>query len=98
VGVLIFFLPEFLFILFWGACKVSNSYDMPLLGFSNGGKKNNKKRKICKIVAYGCQTPSAQRRSDQFFLYTQVSKGDRNGILLNACPTNMQSKPWFPID
>ena len=23
------------------------------------------KRKICKIVAYGCQTPSAQRRSDQ---------------------------------
>ena len=38
-------------------CKVSNSYDMPLLGFSNGGSKNknnNKKRKgkICKIVAY----------------------------------------------
>jgi hypothetical protein len=45
---------------------------MPLLGFSNGGKnkkkkvKRKKKRKICKIVAYGCQTPSAQRRSDQF--------------------------------
>jgi hypothetical protein len=43
---------------------------MPLLGFSNGGKKKKKltttrKRKICKIVAYGCQTPSAQRRSDQ---------------------------------
>jgi hypothetical protein len=24
-----------------------------------------RKRKICKIVAYGCQTPSAQRHSDQ---------------------------------
>jgi hypothetical protein len=36
----------------------------PLLGFSNGGKKK-KKRKKCKIVAYGCQTPSAQRRSHQ---------------------------------
>jgi hypothetical protein len=42
---------------------------MPLLGFSNGGnnkkKEKKRKRKICKIVAYGCQTPSAQRRSDQ---------------------------------
>jgi hypothetical protein len=31
-------------------------------------KKTRKKRKIWKIVAYGCQTPSAQRRSDQFFM------------------------------
>jgi hypothetical protein len=28
-------------------------------------EKKKKKGKICKIVAYGCQTPSAQRRSDQ---------------------------------
>jgi hypothetical protein len=41
-------------------------YDNPFWGFSNGGnKKKTRKRKICKIVAYGCQTPSAQRRSDQ---------------------------------
>jgi hypothetical protein len=35
------------------------------LGFRNGGNKKRRKRKICKIVAYGCQTPSAQRCSDQ---------------------------------
>jgi hypothetical protein len=39
-------------------------YDNSFWGFSNGGKKRDEK--ICKIVAYGCQTPSAQRRSDQF--------------------------------
>jgi hypothetical protein len=27
------------------------------------------KRKICKIMAYGCQKPSAQRRSDQLWRY-----------------------------
>ena len=48
-------------------CKISNSYDMPFCGFRyHGNKKNNKKRLISKIVAYGCQTTSAQRRSDQF--------------------------------
>jgi hypothetical protein len=31
----------------------------------NGGKNNKRDEKIWKIVAYGCQTPSAQRRSDQ---------------------------------
>jgi hypothetical protein len=43
-------------------------YDNPFWGFSNGGKnkkKEKRKRKICKIVVYGCQTPSALRRSDQ---------------------------------
>ena len=45
--------------------KFSEPYDMPLLGFSNGGNKKRKKRKISKRVAYGCQTPSAQRCSDQ---------------------------------
>jgi hypothetical protein len=28
-----------LFLLLRSPCKISNSYDMPLLGFSNGGKK-----------------------------------------------------------
>ena len=40
-----FFLPEFLFILVRSPCKVSNSYDMPLLGFSNGGNKKRKEEK-----------------------------------------------------
>ena len=37
-------------------CKKLESYDTPLCHFSNGGNKNNtnKKRKIPKIVAYGC--------------------------------------------
>jgi hypothetical protein len=35
-----------LFLLLRSPCKISNSYDMPLLGFSNGGnKKKEKKRK-----------------------------------------------------
>ena len=40
---------------------------MPFCGFRYGGAKNNNKKseKVMKIVAYGCQTPSAQRRSDQ---------------------------------
>ena len=40
---------------------------MPFCGFRYGGANNkNKSEKVMKIVAYGCQTPSAQRRSDQF--------------------------------
>jgi hypothetical protein len=62
-----FFIAILLFLLLRSPCKNLESYDNPLLGFSHGG--NNKKRKICKIVAYGCQTPSAQHRSDQFLYY-----------------------------
>ena len=48
-------------------CKNLKSYVMPFYGFNNVTKKREKKRKrkICKIVAYGCQTLSLQRRSDQ---------------------------------
>ena len=42
---IIFFIGILLFLLLRSPCKVSNSYDMPLLGFSNGGGYNKKKRK-----------------------------------------------------
>ena len=65
----VFFSSEFLFLSFRGACKISISYDMRLLGFINVGVKKEKKKeekKLPKIVAYGCQTTSAQRSSDQW--------------------------------
>ena len=40
---LVFFIGILIILLLRSTCKFSNSYDMPLLGFSNGGK--NKKRK-----------------------------------------------------
>ena len=48
---------------FRSPCKNLKSYDNPFWVKSKEGKKCEK---IPKIVAYGCQTPSAQRRSDQF--------------------------------
>ena len=58
VGVRIFFLlPEFLFILVRSPCKVSNSYDMPLLGFSNGGRREKRKEKKSMIIV----VPSSDR-------------------------------------
>ena len=35
---------------------------------SQGQSTHSARTKIPKIVAYGCQTPSAQRRSDQNYL------------------------------
>ena len=44
-----FFIGILLFLLLRSPCKVSNSYDMPLLGFSNGGNKKKEKEKYAKF-------------------------------------------------
>ena len=45
------------------------------------------KGKICKIVAYGCQTPSAQRRSDQF-----ITKGGQGSLAQRQARVKLKTK------
>ena len=52
--------------IFRGACK-------GVLGTEVRKEKKKKKIKIPKLVAYGCQTTSAQRRSDQL-IYMLIVK------------------------
>ena len=60
-----------------------------LIGVQQRRQEKNKKRKICKIVAYGCQTPSAQRRSDQIVAYgCQTPSAQRRSDQKEDCSRN----------
>ena len=52
--------------------------------------QEKKSEKIMKIVAYGCQTPSAQRRSDQFcaFCPTPLDTGIRMLVVVMVDPVD----------